>query len=254
MDPYQFQKDFFGQIDEISGAVRLFDYLPEIHLFIKNQHSQFVKVSQANLNLLGAKSESEVIGKTDRDFFTKDIADKYIEEDRQVMAQHGPFINKIWLVPSDNGLLNWYLCTKIPLFNKQGQVTGLAGTLRDYKTAGAVLEPYNRIADVIKYINDNYHQTIKITDLAELAHLSVSQFERTFKKLFHTSPLKYIIKARLKYACQSLSQTNETITHIALKTGFYDHSYFTKIFTRYIGIKPGQYREQYYKNNHSHPI
>lgn len=245
MDTIRFQKDFFDQIDGLQGILRLFDYLPEIHLFVKNAKSQFVKVNQTNLRLLGAVNEKDVIGKTDRNFFIRDIADQYIHEDRQIMKQKKPFANKVWLVPNSNGLLVWYLCTKIPLFNKKGRVIGIAGTLCDYQIAGSVLEPYAEIAEVIKYINDNSHKDISIKSLADLAHLSVSQFERKFKKLLHITPLKYITKVRLNAACKLLTQSNVAITQIALNTGFYDHSYFTKIFTKQIGITPKEYRRQY---------
>jgi AraC-like DNA-binding protein len=252
MNSSQFQQDFFSQIDAVTGISHLFDFMPEVQLFVKNAQSQFTKVNQALIDLVGADSGQEVIGKTDYDFHAHDIAEKYIEEDRQVMSTQKAFVNKVWLVPNSNGLLMWYLCTKIPLFDRKGQVIGIAGILRDYKIAGSVLDPYAEIAEAFKYINDNYHKEISIPSLAELANLSVSQFERKFKKLLHTTPLKYITKLRLNSACESLSQSNDSITQIALSIGYCDHSYFTKIFTRQIGITPKEYRKRYHKIG-SHP-
>ncbi len=247
MNSSQFQKDFFSQIDAVTGISHLFDFMPEVQLFVKNAQSQFTKVNQALIDSMGARSEQDIIGKSDYDFHAHDIAEKYIEEDQQVMSTQKAFVNKVWLVPNSKGLLIWYLCTKIPLFDKKGQVIGIAGTLRNYKATGLVLEPYAEIAKAINYINDNYNKEISIQSLAELANLSVSQFERKFKKLLHTTPLKYIAKLRLNSACKSLSQSNDSITQIALSTGYYDHSYFTKIFTKQIGINPKEYRKQYYK-------
>ncbi len=249
MNSSRFQEDFFCQIDDVQGVSRLFDFMPEVCLFVKNKQSQFTKVNQAQLDLLGAANELDVIQKTDRDFFVHDIADKYIKEDQEVMKTRKPFVNRVWLVPNSNGLLVWYLCTKIPLFEKKGKVIGIAGTLRDYKIAGSILEPYTEIADVIKYINDNYNLNVSIQSLAKLSHLSVSQFERKFKKLLYTTPLKYLTKVRLNAACKALTQSNSAITQIALNTGFYDHSYFTKIFAKQIGVTPKEYRRQYYKTN-----
>lgn len=247
MDSLLLQEEFFCRVNEVHGISHLFDFLPKIYLFVKNRQSQFIKANHAFLDLLGVANESDIIGRTDRDFFVADIADKYIEEDRQVMKTQKPFANRVWLVPNSNGLLVWYLCTKIPLFDRKGQVVGIAGTLCDYSVAGSVLEPYSEIAEVIKYINDHYRKNISIQFLADLAHLSLSQFERKFKKLFHTTPLKYITKVRLNAACQALTRSNDSITQIAHDTGFYDHSYFTKIFTKQIGIAPKEYRRQYYK-------
>ncbi len=247
MDSSQFQQDFFSHIDAVTGISHLFDFMPEVQLFVKNTKSQFTKVNQSLVDSLGADSEQDIIGKTDYDFHPHDIAKIYIEEDQQVMNTKKAFVNKVWLVPNSKGLLMWYLCTKIPLFDIKGQVAGIAGTLHNYETAGSILEPYAGIEEVIKYINDNYHEEIPVQLLAKLAHLSVSQFERKFKKLLHTTPLKYITKLRLNSACESLSQSNDSITKIGLGVGFYDHSYFSKVFTRQIGITPNEYRKQYNK-------
>ncbi len=249
MNIIQFQKHFFNQVDEPQGLSHLFDFLPEVYLFVKNTQGQFTKANQAFADLVGASSEQELIGKTDRDFFLQNIADKYIDEDRQVMEQKKSFVNKVWLVPNGNGLLKWYLCTKIPLCNKEGQAIGIAGALSDYNIAGSILKPYSEIAKVIKYMNDNFHKEITIQSLAKLAIMSESQLQRKFKKLLHTTPMKYITKLRLNSACHALSQSNDSITQIAQCTGFYDHSYFTKVFTKQIGVTPKEYRRQYYKKD-----
>lgn len=242
-----FQQDFMNQLDGPRGLALLFDYLPEVYLFVKNKNSQFIKVNKTMLKMMGQEHEWDMIGKTDLDFFVHDIGQKYIDEDRQVMAQGQAFVNRVWLVPNSEGQLIWYLCTKIPLYNRSGHVIGIAGTLRDYHMAGAVLEPYNEMADVIKHITKNHAQSIRIETLAEMVHLSVSQFDRRFKKLFHVSPVRYINKVRLNAACQALSQTDATITQIAHDVGFYDHSYFTKKFTEQIGLTPSDYRRQYHR-------
>jgi AraC-like DNA-binding protein len=246
-DPCLFQTRFFNQIDHPQGIVHLFDYLPDVYFFAKNKHSQFTKMNQAQLNLLGIRYEHEVLGKTDRDFFAPALAEKYIEEDKQVMKAMKPFVNQVWLVPNSRGLLVWYLCTKIPLFDKNSQVIGIAGILVDYKGAGAVLDPYAEMAEVVQYINDYYQKDIRMETLAHMAHLSISQFERKFKHLVHMSPLKYITQIRLNAACKLLSHTSRPITHIAIQTGFYDHSHFSKKFKHQLGISPSEYRKQYFR-------
>ena len=83
--------------------------------------------------------------------------------------------------------------------------------------------------------------------LAEMVNLSVSQFERNFKKLFNMTPLKFINKVRVDNACEMLISSYATLSEIALDCGFYDHSYFTKIFKAQMGQTPIQYRKQYFK-------
>ncbi len=248
-DLTQFQKDFIDQLSGPQNLCRLFDYIPGVYLFVKNTKSQFTLANNNLLKMLGVKSFKDILGKTDRDFFVRDVADKYIEEDRMVMSQDKPFENRIWLVPDSEGTLAWYLCTKVPLYSKAGEVMGIAGILIDYQSAGSVLKPYTEIADVVQYITKHYHEKIDVEKLAHMAHLSISQFDRKFKKLFHISPLQYVNKVRINAACQMLVRTDENITNVALNCGFYDHSYFTKRFTKTMGISPKEYRTKYYHTN-----
>ena len=93
----------------------------------------------------------------------------------------------------------------------------------------------------------NFATQIEIQTLAELMHLSVSQFERRFKKLLNTTPLKFINKVRVDKSCEILINSYLTISTIALDCGFFDHSYFTKIFKKQMGITPLVYRRQYFQ-------
>jgi AraC-like DNA-binding protein len=247
-DHPQFQMQFFDQLDHTRGIAHLINYMPDVYFFVKNCQSQFIKMNRTMLELLGTEHEHDVLGKTDRDFFATALADKYIEEDQKVMKGRTPFVNQVWLVPDSRGLLVWYLCTKIPLFDKQDRVVGLAGMLVDYKAAGAVLDPYAEMAEVVQYINDDYPRDIRVETLANMMHLSVSQFERKFKRLVHMSPIKYITQIRLNAACKLLSHTSQPITQVAIQTGFYDHSHFSTKFKQQLGVSPTEYRKQYFQS------
>jgi AraC-like DNA-binding protein len=247
-DMHQFQTLFFDQLDHSRGIAHLTDFMPDVYFFVKNCHSQFTKMNKTMLKLLGREHEHEVLGKTDRDFFAAALADKYIEEDQKVMKGRKPFVNQVWLVPNSQGLLVWYLCTKIPLFNKTDEVVGLAGMLVDYTAAGSVLAPYAAMTEVVQYIHDHYQKDIRVETLAHMVHLSISQFERKFKRLVHLSPIKYIAQIRLNAACKLLSHTNRPITQVAIQTGFYDHSHFATKFKQQLGISPTEYRKQYFQS------
>lgn len=246
MNTNEFQQEFFAELDGRSGAALLFDFLPDIQLFMKDIESRFVRVNNAFLNNCGMTHESEALGKTDLDLFDHHIGQAYIDEDRWVMKSGRPLVDQVWVVPNSEGILIWYLCTKVPLFSHEGKVIGIAGTLRTCSDSGSLPAPYHKYEQVIDFIYSNYAQNIAVEELAAIIHLSKSQFERQFRKLFNTSPLKYVNKVRLHQACLMLKEEkNSTITRIALDCGFYDHSYFTKVFTREIGATPKAYRKQH---------
>ena len=62
--------------------------------------------------------------------------------------------------------------------------------------------PLTQMAGVASHIQKNYHETIRIEDLARIANLSVSQLQRKFKKIYNETPVQYINKLRIHEACE----------------------------------------------------
>ena len=102
-------------------VLALFDALPDIHLFVKDRESRFVRVNEACRTLHGCDSAADVIGKTDYDFHPPALADQYVAEDQRVMRSRKPRRDQPWLVADHWGMPQWYLCTKLPLFDLSGR-------------------------------------------------------------------------------------------------------------------------------------
>ena len=242
MDPKDFQKHFFSRIADPMAISVLFDHLPAVYLFMKDRNGRFTRMNKALYALLGVANEAEVIGKTDYDFFASELADSYLAEDSHVMRTGRPLADRVWHVPDASGVLRWYISTKIPLFDEEGEVIGIAGAMQDFEKAGAVLAPYRQMSDVVKHVSDHYAEKLSSQSLAAMAHLSVSQFNRTFKKLFQTTPARYIAQVRIHAACGLLATTQLSLEAIAQRTGFCDASHFVKQFKRVMNETPRDYR------------
>lgn len=240
----QFKADFLESLKGQNNISDLFYFMADVYFYAKNVHSQFVMCNKAIQTMAGAECEEEMLGHTDRSFYPPHMADKYIEED-QIVLNGTRIINEIWLVPHKSGKNAWYLSSKIPLQNAEGEVIGLAGTLRDISKSGSELEDVTEMAEVIDHIKKNYMNKISIKTLADLMKLSISQFDRRFKKTFLVTPSDYIVKVRANVATHMLANTSMAISKIALECGFYDHSYFTKQFSKVMGVSPSVYRENY---------
>lgn len=237
-----FRRRFFERLGNTWDLGLLFDYLPDTYFYAKNAKGQFVMVNQAQAVRQGAASPEDVLGKTDYDFSPRDLADQYVAEDRRVMQSRQPVTLQPWLVADHRGTLRWYLSSKIPLFDRSGKVIGIAGAMRDVEKASEWLAPYQEMESAVKVLLTHYVEKIDFRELARLAHLSLSQFDRRFKKLFQMTPQRFLLRVRVHAACQMLVSTNESILQIALKTGFYDQSYFTKQFLRQENMTPSSYR------------
>ena len=237
-----FQRRFFERLGPHLHLSELFEYLPEVYLYVKNERSQFVKVNRALANLHGFSREEQMVGKTDLDFHPRHLAEQYMAEDKRVMHSRVALPNQVWLVPDHQGALKWYISSKIPLFGQAGRVIGIAGAMRDFEKAGWVLQPYQEMEHVLAHVLNHYGDRIAVNQLAELVHLSVSQFERKFKRLFHMTPQQYILRVRINAACQALTTSQKSVAQIAAQTGFYDQSYFTKQFRKQMRLTPLRYR------------
>ncbi|MFN3148478.1 helix-turn-helix domain-containing protein [Bremerella sp.] len=223
----------------------LFDYLPDVYLYVKDRDSRFVAVNEALWKLRGFESEADVVGKTDLDLHPRYLAERYMAEDRQVMESGIPLPNQIWLVPSKPGELKWFISSKMPLRSATGEVIGIAGVMRDLEKAKSAATSFDAFQKVVNYVLRNYEQPLRVNELAAMVHLSVSQFDRRFKALYHMTPQQYILRVRLHAACHEILATGGTIAQIATNCGFYDQSYFTKQFRKHLGISPTDYRVRY---------
>ncbi|MGN1187576.1 MAG: helix-turn-helix domain-containing protein, partial [Lachnospiraceae bacterium] len=88
------------------------------------------------------------------------------------------------------------------------------------------------IHPALNYIHDNYMHQFPIEILAEMCHLSVTHFRRTFNTIMGTSPLDYINNTRIDHACLLLSGTDASILEISEQVGFHSVSSFNRAFVK----------------------
>ena len=243
--PSESADGFFQRLADPSVFAAMFDFLPGAYLFVKDGRHRYVKVNPALARLHGCASPEEMVGKCDLDFNPPALAVRYVEEDRRVMESRKPLVDQIWLVRDANGMPHWLLSTKVPLAGRDGKVIGLAGVMRPIAGAGDAPGPYQRLTCVCDHVLAHYAEPLAVADLAKLAHLSVSQLQREFRRLFAMSPNDYVMRVRLDMARLRLEQTMEPAGRIALDCGFYDQSHFTRIFRRATGMSPLEYRRRY---------
>lgn len=233
-------QDIPTRLADVAAAqvLRLFDVLPEVFLFVKDRESRFVRVNAAWLALHGVASEADAIGTNDHDYHPPSLAAQYVAEDQRVMSSGKPLRDQAWLVLDHTGLPQWYLCTKIPLFEPDGRVAGIAGVLRPFDHAGHAPEEYRRLTPVLEHVVANYRRPISVTDLARRAGLSPSQLQREFRRLFSMTVGDYILRLRLLIAQRRLRLTADPVGRIATDCGFYDQAHFARAFKRHTGQTP----------------
>lgn len=95
--------------------------------------------------------------------------------------------------------------------------------------------------EVLAYIEANLHKNIQIDDLAKFAFLHPNYFITSFKNMMGCSPIQYVTNRRIELAKQLLMETELPVTSVAKQVGMQNH-YLSRLFKRYTGITPVQYR------------
>jgi two-component system sensor histidine kinase/response regulator len=108
----------------------LMDSLPD-HVFIKDRDSRFVTANAAVLRTLGVDRLEDVVGKTDFDFFARELAEPYYTDEQEIVRTGRPLLNREELLVDAAGQRKWLLTTKVPLRDREGAVVGLVGVSHD---------------------------------------------------------------------------------------------------------------------------
>jgi AraC-like DNA-binding protein len=128
------------------------------------------------------------------------------------------------------------------LRSKTGQVIGLVGISKDLRSANERGEDYSAIAGVVLFLQKNFSETLRVTDLAARANFSVYQFEQRIRKLFQLTAGQLIQKTRMEAAVRRLLETNDSVATVAQDCGYSDQSAFTRQFRQTVGMSPSEYR------------
>lgn len=92
------------------------------------------------------------------------------------------------------------------------------------------------------YIDENLHERLTLSSLAQKCFYNPSYFSRVFKQHFGVSLSDYLRAKRIGQAMRLLTETEATVDEIAEQTGYADRSTFYHAFSKQTGTSPAEYR------------
>ena len=232
---------FMSRLRPSDQVFALFDFLPGLSFFVKDRRGRFIALNRRGCEYCGVPAEEDAIGKTDHDFFPKSRADEYRADDETVMKTGQAITNRIESAP-EAGSPRLVMTSKVPLRDDRGKVIGVAGFSRQIERIQTPSGTVDAFANVIAHLHANFSESLSTQDLADMAGLSVSHFERRFRQAFGASPRQYLVRVRIEHSVQLLLETDRTISQVALACGFYDHAHFSRSFRSIMKVSPSVYR------------
>jgi AraC-like DNA-binding protein len=236
------QAELFAQIEEPFTGEMLFDYMTDLVFFIKNDRGQYVVVNTALVERCGCHQKRELIGRTADQVYPHPLGHSYRMQDEELLRTGRLILNQLELQLYPSGSTGWCLTNKVPLYGRAHRVVGLVGISKDLHAPSESSEDYTPIAKTIQYIQGQFDQPLKVSDLAAMAGLSQYQFEQRIHRIFELTAGQFIKKMRMDAAMRKLKETDDPIVNIALDCGYSDQSTFTRQFKQVAGLSPAQYR------------
>ena len=218
----------------------LFDIIPDVVFFTKDREGRYTSVNETLVTRCGKQHKRELLGKTPLDLFPAPLAEAYVAQDQRVIRSGEPIVDRLELHLFAGRDPGWCVTRKLPV-RERGRVVGLVGISRDLGRPNPRDPVYPRLGRVVDHLHAHLADDVRVTHLARIAELSVSQLERQFYRVFQLAPHRFLVKLRLERAAELLDG-RDSIATIAQTCGYADHSAFTRQFRAVVGVTPRDYR------------
>jgi len=104
-------------------------------------------------------------------------------------------------------------------------------------------ETLEKIFEVVRYLNDHYHEHLTLKTIKDRFFISPYHFSRTFKKITGFNFIEYLNSVRTREAQKLLKESKLSITEISAKVGFDNLTHFGRVFKKIAGVSPSYYRK-----------
>lgn len=162
----------------------LIDNIPDA-IYSKDLSCKKTLANLAEVCNVGAKSEAELLGKDDFDFYPKEIADGFFADDQSVLITGEPVINREEYILDENGEKRWLLSSKLPLRDKDDKIIGLVGIGRDITKRKQVEESLKEREEYYRFIVETTNSVMYRLNYASMKY---EHLDESIKNLIGYTP------------------------------------------------------------------
>lgn len=139
------------------------------------------------------------------------------------------YIRELQSCADMNGLKNWFL----------DKTRDICARMEDSREK----EELSIIEKARSYINENFRRDISLDDVSREVDISPYYFSKLFKQETGKNFIEYLTEIRLRSARELLQNSQYSIKEICAQSGYSDPNYFSRIFKKYEGVTPSEFRD-----------
>ena len=216
--------------------------VPHVMFSIKSTDGTYLAANRAFADRAGVVGQGAVVGRTAAELFPAELAEQYEAQDRTVVETGRMLTNELEVITRPDRSRGWFLTSKSRWTDESGAAAGVVCVSVDLRTAVDTGSPHARLADAVDVARRRFAERLEVGDLADAAGMSVSQLERTARRVLGLTPKQLIMRFRLEEALRLITTTDTALAAVAEQCGYYDQSAFGRHFRRVVGSSPAAYR------------
>lgn len=218
----------------------------ELQAWVKDLRSRFLAVSPALARWCGVRP-GEMTGHTEARFFSRDRVRQFRLDDLRVVALNQP------IVVEERCPRGRFATLKRPLRDGLGRVCGTVGIAYDWPSdrpqpvmpvsAGVARPAPLWLRDVRARMEHEFRSPLRVQEVAAEVGRHPNHVSRAFRRYFGVSTVEWLHRLRVAWVAEVLMSGELTLSTVAQRAGFADQAHMTRVFKRYYGLTPGQYRK-----------
>lgn len=171
---------------------------------------------------------------------------RLLEQAKKGIVFHGDTKRRIGARIESLGLLDPFdrLVGILRVFKEMQQTSDYSILNAEGFVMETALQDNNRINMIFNFVREEFTRPIPLEEIAEKSSMSVPGFCRYFKKITGKTFVQFVNEYRLVHAAKLLHEKQTSITDICYESGFSNFSHFNKLFKKFIGKTPSEYRNE----------